>query len=326
VAIHSPALRRRSKRTCSLAKGGELKFHAPKPTQGCLCEVGEIAGPNGGGSTTKIFEAGSQDLSGLCWIGAWAPKLLGSDRRRWLLASAIQGIDMTVNVKTALSFAIAAISIVIGVTRALRHHNEEELALNAVMENQARNCVMAVGPYEFSLIGYQPLYTRNEFCHIFPVRGPIIFDLTFKQKQVRSMGLSFHLYPDGDSNDLLYNDHDLSHTTSKRYVYGKTNIEHTFSSGGDYYLEVHVSNGGANPQYIGRFNFSVRDPWQKVQEISEETCGVLPDVETILDIMEAIPAAGAVKVAELTCAIAKKDPSAAIKAGIKIHDHWVEKK
>ena len=133
-------------------------------------------------------------------------------------------------------------------------------------------CVLRIGPDVMFFTGYQPQYSRDEFCDDIPSTGQMIVTLDMQESELRDMLTEIRIIKD-EGNHIKMNglpfltDAELgspqlldpvtiTHVLPKKYPTGTLTFEHTFPETGKFIGIVTVKNDHGQT-WVSQFPFSV---------------------------------------------------------------------
>jgi hypothetical protein len=133
-------------------------------------------------------------------------------------------------------------------------------------------CVLRIGPDIMFFTGYQPQFSRDEFCDDIPSTGQMVVTLDMQESELRDMLTEIRLIKD-EGNHMKMNglplltDAELAspqvldpvtitHVPPKKYPTGTLTFEHTFPETGKFIGIVTVKNAHGQT-YVSQFPFSV---------------------------------------------------------------------
>jgi hypothetical protein len=137
---------------------------------------------------------------------------------------------------------------------------------------QNNKCIMRIGPDIMYFTGYQPQFSREEFCDDIPNAGQMVVALDMQQKELRDMTMEIRIINDSGAHTTLngypyLTDADLAatdvldsetvfHWPPKKYPTGTLTFEHTFPTTGKFIGIVTVKNDHGQT-YVSQFPFTV---------------------------------------------------------------------
>lgn len=137
---------------------------------------------------------------------------------------------------------------------------------------QDNRCVLRIGPDIMFFTGYQPQYSRDEFCDDIPRAGQMVVALDMQDTELRDMLTEIRLIKDEGNhttmNGLPYlTDAELgspqvldpvtiTHLPPKKYPTGTLTFEHTFPENGKFIGIVTVKNAHGQT-WVSQFPFTV---------------------------------------------------------------------
>jgi len=140
---------------------------------------------------------------------------------------------------------------------------------------QGNKCIMKIGPDIMYFTGYQPQFTREEFCDDIPNAGQMVVALDMQEKELRDMTTEIRIIKDMGTHTTLngypyLTDAELGDTATldsktvfysapKKYPTGTLTFEHTFPEQGKFIGIVTVKNDHGQA-YVSQFPFSVGTP------------------------------------------------------------------
>jgi hypothetical protein len=137
---------------------------------------------------------------------------------------------------------------------------------------QDNRCVLRIGPDIMFFTGYQPQFSRDEFCDDIPSTGQMVVTLDMQESELRDMLTEIRLIKD-EGNHMRMNglpfltDAELAspqvldpvtitYVPPKKYPTGTLTFEHTFPEEGKFIGIVTVKNAHGQ-SYVSQFPFSV---------------------------------------------------------------------
>jgi hypothetical protein len=137
---------------------------------------------------------------------------------------------------------------------------------------QDNRCVLRIGPDIMFFTGYQPQFSRDEFCDDIPSSGQMVVTLDMQESELRDMLTEIRLIKD-EGNHIKMNglpfltDAELAspqfldpvtitYVPPKKYPTGTLTFEHTFPETGKFIGIVTVKNARGQT-YVSQFPFSV---------------------------------------------------------------------
>jgi hypothetical protein len=137
---------------------------------------------------------------------------------------------------------------------------------------QDNRCVLRIGPDLMFFTGYQPQFSRDEFCDDIPSAGQMVVTLDMQESELRDMLTEIRLIKD-EGNHMKMNglplltDAELAspqvldpvtitHVPPKKYPTGTLTFEHTFPETGKFIGIVTVTNAHGQT-WVSQFPFSV---------------------------------------------------------------------
>lgn len=114
-------------------------------------------------------------------------------------------------------------------------------------------CKLTVGPHQMHFAGYQPKFTRSEFCEDIPQVGKTIVVLDFVDDRLRDLKSSVKIVrpaPNGQGPEMA-----VYELPPKTYPNGSIAIDYTFEGPGQFVGIVTVGEGDS--MHVGRFPFTV---------------------------------------------------------------------
>jgi hypothetical protein len=133
-------------------------------------------------------------------------------------------------------------------------------------------CVLRIGPDLMFFTGYQPQYSREEFCDDVPNVGQTVVALDMQETELRDMLTEIRLIKDDGSHTQLnglpvLTDAELANKPAldavsiayfppKKYPTGTLTFEHTFTEPGKFIGIVTVENEHGQ-KFVSQFPFSV---------------------------------------------------------------------
>jgi len=140
---------------------------------------------------------------------------------------------------------------------------------------QNNKCIMKIGPDIMYFTGYQPQFSRQEFCDDIPNAGQMVVALDMQQKELRDMKTEIRIIKDtglhttlngyayltdaelGDINKL--EEESVYHLKPNKYPTGTLTFEHNFPETGKFIGIVTVTNDHGQT-YVSQFPFTVGTP------------------------------------------------------------------
>jgi hypothetical protein len=137
---------------------------------------------------------------------------------------------------------------------------------------QDNRCVLRIGPDLMFFTGYQPQFSRDEFCDDIPSAGQMVVTLDMQESELRDMLTEIRLIKD-EGNHMRMNglpfltDAELAspqvldpvtitYVPPKKYPTGTLTFEHTFPETGKFIGIVTVTNAHGQT-WVSQFPFSV---------------------------------------------------------------------
>jgi hypothetical protein len=133
-------------------------------------------------------------------------------------------------------------------------------------------CVLRIGPDIMFFTGYQPQYSRDEFCDDIPSTGQMVVALDMQNTELREMLTEIRIIKDEGNHTTMnglpfLTDAELgspevldpvtiTHVLPKVYPTGTLTFEHTFPETGKFIGIVTVKNAHGQT-YVSQFPFSV---------------------------------------------------------------------
>jgi hypothetical protein len=133
-------------------------------------------------------------------------------------------------------------------------------------------CVLRIGPDIMFFTGYQPQYSRDEFCDDIPSTGQMVVALDMQDAELRDMLTEIRIIKDEGNHTTMnglpfLTDAELAspqvldpvtitHLLPKKYPTGTLTFEHTFPETGKFIGIVTVKNERGQT-YVSQFPFSV---------------------------------------------------------------------
>jgi hypothetical protein len=140
---------------------------------------------------------------------------------------------------------------------------------------QNNKCIMKIGPDIMYFTGYQPQFTREEFCDDVPNAGQMVVALDMQEKELRDMTTEIRIIKDLGNHTTLngypyLTDAELAstdildqatvfHWPPKKYPTGTLTFEHDFDQAGKFIGIVTVKNDHGQT-YVSQFPFTVGTP------------------------------------------------------------------
>ncbi len=140
---------------------------------------------------------------------------------------------------------------------------------------QNNKCIMKIGPDIMYFTGYQPQYSRQEFCDDIPNAGQMVVALDMQEKELRDMVTEIRIIRDLGTHTTLngypyLTDAELGDTGNldsktvffsapKKYPTGTLTFEHDFPETGKFIGIVTVKNDHGQT-YVSQFPFTVGTP------------------------------------------------------------------
>jgi hypothetical protein len=140
---------------------------------------------------------------------------------------------------------------------------------------QNNKCIMKIGPDIMYFTGYQPQFTRQEFCDDIPNAGQMVVALDMQEKELRDMTTEIRIIRDLGNHTMLngypyLTDAELAstdvldqatvfHWPPKKYPTGTLTFEHNFPEEGKFIGIVTVKNEHGQT-YVSQFPFTVGTP------------------------------------------------------------------
>jgi hypothetical protein len=140
---------------------------------------------------------------------------------------------------------------------------------------QGNKCIMKIGPDMMYFTGYQPQFSREEFCDDIPNAGQMVVALDMQEKELRDMTTEIRIikdlgthttlngYPyltDGELGDTAALDSKtVFYSAPKKYPTGTLTFEHNFPEMGKFIGIVTVKSDHGQI-YVSQFPFSVGTP------------------------------------------------------------------
>jgi hypothetical protein len=143
---------------------------------------------------------------------------------------------------------------------------------------QNNKCIMKIGPDIMFFTGYQPQYSREEFCDDIPNAGQMVVALDMQEKELRDMTTEIRIIKDLGTHTKLngypyLTDAELGdvatlgsatvyYSEPKKYPTGTLTFEHNFPDTGKFIGIVTVKNDHGQT-YVSQFPFTVGTPYTK---------------------------------------------------------------
>jgi hypothetical protein len=143
---------------------------------------------------------------------------------------------------------------------------------------QNNKCIMKIGPDIMFFTGYQPQYSREEFCDDIPNAGQMVVALDMQEKELRDMWTDIRIINDTGTHTTLngypyLTDAELGditklesetvfHWPPKKYPTGTLTFEHNFPETGKFIGIVTVKNDHGQT-YVSQFPFTVGPQYTK---------------------------------------------------------------
>ena len=143
---------------------------------------------------------------------------------------------------------------------------------------QNNKCIMKIGPDIMFFTGYQPQYSREEFCDDIPNAGQMVVALDMQEKELRDMTTEIRIIKDLGTHTTLngypyLTDAELGDTATlgpatvyysqpKKYPTGTLTFQHDFPETGKFIGIVTVKNDHGQT-YVSQFPFTVGTPYTK---------------------------------------------------------------
>jgi hypothetical protein len=143
---------------------------------------------------------------------------------------------------------------------------------------QNNKCIMKIGPDIMFFTGYQPQYSREEFCDDIPNAGQMVVALDMQEKELRDMTTEIRIindsgahttlngYPyltDAELGDIIKLESEtVFHRPPTKYPTGTLTFEHNFPQTGKFIGIVTVKNDHGQT-YVSQFPFTVGTPYTK---------------------------------------------------------------
>jgi hypothetical protein len=140
---------------------------------------------------------------------------------------------------------------------------------------QDNKCIMKIGPDIMYFTGYQPQFSRQEFCDDIPNAGQMVVALDMQQKELRDMTTEIRIITDLGNHTMLNGypystDAELAsievldpatvfYREPKKYPTGTLTFEHNFPETGKFIGIVTVKNDHGQT-YVSQFPFTVGTP------------------------------------------------------------------
>lgn len=140
---------------------------------------------------------------------------------------------------------------------------------------QGNKCIMKIGPDIMYFTGYQPQFSRQEFCDDIPNAGQMVVALDMQEKELRDMTTEIRIIKDVGTHTTLngypyLTDAELADTGSlepttvfysapKKYPTGTLTFEHDFPEMGKFIGIVTVKSDHGQI-YVSQFPFTVGSP------------------------------------------------------------------
>jgi hypothetical protein len=143
---------------------------------------------------------------------------------------------------------------------------------------QDNKCIMKIGPDTMYFTGYQPQFSRQEFCDDIPNAGQMVVALDMQDRELRDMTTEIRIIKDEGTHTTLngypyLTDAELGDTGTlgsktvffrepKKYPTGTLTFEHNFPETGKFIGIVTVKNDHGQT-YVSQFPFTVGTPYTK---------------------------------------------------------------
>jgi len=143
---------------------------------------------------------------------------------------------------------------------------------------QNNKCIMKIGPDIMFFTGYQPQFSREEFCDDIPNAGQMVVALDMQEKELRDMTTEIRIIKDLGTHTTLngypyLTDAELGdagtlgpatvyYSQPKKYPTGTLTFQHDFPETGKFIGIVTVKNDHGQT-YVSQFPFTVGTPYTK---------------------------------------------------------------